>query len=398
MKNKTHGKVTQWSKGRYEVYPESRCRGKRHVVSDVSRNFAKHGFLPLCLLDNKRCLLSEITVIPTHQCWEKANRVLYVEYLLAPFILVMNCLVVVTTLSTESLRKVPSMLLVTNMAASDLFIGVYSLVITCYRHALPYPKFVGVKRYLCPTLGFFWVTGQFVAVLSSFLLTSERYVAIIFSMRPSVNFTPKLCLVCMLGSWTAAMLMASLPLFGIGTYTSTTFCVPIQPVKAIPHSFAYSTSIVSIGFLLYSISLPLYLHIFVHVRRSSHLMGVKRNGKLAKKISLLVVTNFTFFMLPVFVGVLWLFTKTFNNMAVTTREVLVGSLTTICFSTNSFLNPLLYAFRDRRFQIAIKHRLHRIIYRNRVFAQNITYITRRHTQSRAPESSYNIKPFTLSQL
>lgn len=380
LKNKTHVNVTRFREGLYDIYPESRCRGSRYVVSTVSRRFAKHGFLPVL---GEKCFASEMTIIPIHQCYDSANRVLYAEYFLTPLIIIMNLTVFVTTVTTKTLRKIPTMLLVANLAMSDFFIGVYSLAITASRHGMSYPRFVGVLNHLCPALGFLWVLGQFAATLSSVLLTTERYVAIIFSMRPSISFTTRICLYSALVSWTIAVLMASLPLFRVGTYTTTTFCIPIQPAKGIPHSFAYSTSLVAIGVLLYTITLPMYVHIFVHVRKSGSQMGIKRDGKLAKKISILVISNLTFFLLPIIIGLLWLFTQTFDKVSLQTREILVGSFTTVCFSINSFLNPLLYAFRDRRFRLTIKQRCYRLLHPNTTFVQQFNYSLRSGVETRS---------------
>ena len=341
-------------------------------MHNVSRTIAGYGFLPICLLENQRCFSSQITIIPMHRCWDSANNVLYVEYFFAPLILVLNFIVFSTTLTTKSLRNVPAMLLVSNLAISDFFLGVYSLVITCLRHAMSYQIFVGTMDQLCPFLGFLWCSGQFVAAVSALLLTTDRYVAIIFSMRPNTRFSPKTCLISIIISWTLALLVASLPFLRIGTYTSTTFCLPIQPAKGIPHSFAYSASLVAIGIVLYIITIPMYVHIFLHVRRSGNQMGVKRDGKLAKKISILVVSNFMFFLLPIFIGLTWLFTKAFHSIPLTTREILVGSFTTICFSVNSFINPLLYAFRDRRFLFVIRQRYHRLFHSNSIEIFNAT--------------------------
>ena len=134
----------------------------------------------------------------------------------------------------------------------------------------------------------------------------------------------------------------------------------------IPHSFAYSASLVAIGVVLYVVTIPMYLHIFLHVRRSGNRVGVKNYAKLAKKISILVFSNFMFFLLPTFIGFVWLFTKAFDSVPLTTREILVGSFTTICFSVNSFLNPLLYSFRDRRFLFVIRQRYCRLLHPNNI--------------------------------
>ena len=366
VKNKTHDNVTHFKRGTYDYYPMKHCRGSRFMVHNVSRTIAGHGFLPICLLGNQQCFSSQITVIPVHRCWNGANNVLCVEYFFAPLTVVLNFIVFSTILTTKSLCKVPSMLLVSNLAISDFFVGVYSLVITSLRHAMSYQIFVGAMDQLCPFLGFLWCSCQFVAAVAALLLTTDRYIAIIFFVRPKAKFSPKACLISVIISWTLALLVASLPFLGIGSYTSTTFCLPIQPAKGIPHSFAYSASLVAIGVVLYVITIPMYLHIFLHVRRSGNRVGVKNNGKLAKKISILVFSNFMFFLLPTFIGFVWLFTKAFDSIPLTTREILVGSFTTICFSVNSFLNPLLYSFRDRRFLFVIRQRYRRLLHPNNI--------------------------------
>ena len=263
VKNETHDNVTLFKRGTYDYYPMTRCRGSRFIIHNVSRTIAGHGFLPICLLENQRCFSSQVTIIPMHRCWNGANKVLYVEYFFALLIVVLNFIIFSTTLTTKSLKNVPAMLLVCNLAISDFFLGVYSLVITCLRHGMSYQMFAGAMDQLCPFLGFLWCSCQFVAAVSALLLTTDRYVAIIFSMRPNTKFSPKACLISLIISWTLALLVASLPFLRIGTYTSTTFCLPIQPTKEIPYSFAYSASLVAIGLVLYIITIPMYLHIYL---------------------------------------------------------------------------------------------------------------------------------------
>ena len=84
-------------------------------------------------------------------------------------------------------------------------------------------------------------------------------------------------------------------------------------------------------------------------------MGHQNRWKANKEdVNIWVISNLTFFHLSIIVGLLWLFARTFNNVSLQTKEILVGSFTTVCFSINFFLNPLLYAFRDRIFRLTIK--------------------------------------------
>ena len=156
------------------------CRGSRFMVHNVLRTIAGHGFLPICLLENQQCFSSQITIIPVHRCWNGAINDFCIGYFFAPLTVVLNFIIFSTILTTKSLKKVPSTLLVSNLAISDFFVGVYSLLITSLRQAMSYQIFVGAMNQLCPFLGFLWCSCQFVAAVSALLLTTDRYIAITF--------------------------------------------------------------------------------------------------------------------------------------------------------------------------------------------------------------------------
>ena len=113
------------------------CRSSRFMVHNVSRTIVGSGFLPICLLENQQCFSSQITIIPVHRCWNGANNVLCVEYFFAPLTVLLNFIVFSTILNTKSLKKVPSMLLVSNLAiATSLSEFILSLLLVCVMQCL----------------------------------------------------------------------------------------------------------------------------------------------------------------------------------------------------------------------------------------------------------------------
>lgn len=331
------------------------CRAIKYKVKNTSMTFAKHGFFPVCVAQDEKCFHSEISVTPIHRCWATDNNVLNVEFLIGTLGLLLNVTVFVTTFSVKSLRSNVSMLLIGNMAISDFLISAYSVAITSARK-LPYVKFLTIMTDFCRFWGLVWLLGQLVTVTTSVLLTLERYWAVIYYANPSKRMTSRRAVAGIIFCWLVALALAVLPLVGVGVYTSNTYCIPIRPRRDIPRMFEFSIALTLIGIILYFITLPLYFKMYLFVRKSCHQMRVGRESALAKRIALLVITNMVFFMFPVVLALLWLVSDAFQKLPPIFEEILTGVVPTICFTINSFINPLLSAFRHERFKQSLRKR------------------------------------------
>lgn len=361
-------KTKKYKEGNYGDYIVWRCRGIDYTVSMETQRFAKYGFYPECFGANRKCYESQIKGTKSHRCWRTDNLILYVEYLIAIVSICLNVTVVSVTLSSP-LKKNVAMLLVSNLAFNDLLNGIYSVSLTIGRQASSYTKFLTYSNGLCSVLGFLWVLAQFGTIQTSLLLTVERYFTIVFSMRPHLKPTTAACKFFIAVTWLISIVAAVLPLVGVGSYVTNTYCVPMQPSKLVPGSFMYSVSLSVYGVFLYFLTVPIYIKIFAYVRHSSQQVGIKRDAKIAGRILILVLTNMVFFLTPILIALLWLLTDVFKkNISVEARNVLVGVLPTFCFSLNSFLNPLLYAFRNNRFKQALRFRLNRLVIRQTAVA------------------------------
>ena len=332
------------------------CRADEYSVKNTSMTFAKHGFFPACVAQKESCFHSEISVTPIHRCWETDNNILNAEFLIGTLGVLLNVTVFVNIFSKKSLRNNVSLLLMSNMAISDFMISVYSVALTSARQ-LTYVKFLPTMPTLCRCLGLLWLLGQVVTVMTSVLLTLERYFAVTHFARPTKRMTLRRACTGIVCCWLVALVLALLPLVGVGVYTSNTYCVPIRPRRDIPYMFEFSVGLTLLAIVLYSVTLPLYLKMYLFVRsRVRQRARVNHESALAKRIALLVISNMLFFIFPVMVSLLWLASDTLQNLPTSIESVLTGVIPTVCFSINSLINPLLSAFRHDRFKKALRER------------------------------------------
>lgn len=284
------------------------------------------------------------------------NLFLNIEFILGPVAFVLNIIVIVNTVLTPKLRTNVAMILVCNIALSDAFLSLYSILITSIRK-MPYVKFYVVMSSVCPCLGFMWLMAQCVTIMTLVFLTVERYLAIVYCMSPAVRMRQKQAIRCAVSSWIVAIIVAILPVCGIGVYTTNTYCIPLYRKKDIPHMYGFSVGITVGSMALYSTTIPLYIHIYRFVKHNG-LEGFNRaDSSVARKIAVMVGCNMFFFCFPVFIGLLWVsfhFTKGLDPVV---KEIITGVIPTIAFTLNCLINPLLYAYRNKSFVHALRDRL-----------------------------------------
>ena len=351
--NNINIETAQLQKGEYLVGIMEDCRLNQFQASEEVAEFAKHGFFPQCLETSSACYEHEIRVTPIHRCWDGDNKILYVEFIISPVAMVLNLTVILVTLTTRVLRRNVTMFLTSNMALSDFMISLYTLILVTMR-LRPYTEFLLIMDNLCNAIGFIWVTGQIVSIKTSIILSAERYLAVVYCMKPSVRVTRKIAVGLVALTWCLGVAVAVLPLAKISVYNGNTYCIPIRPIKDIPHSYQLSVGLSLWGILLYIITIPMYVKIFLAVKKSSERAGIKRDGTLARRIGTLVLSNMVFFLFPIIIAFLWLTTNLRVTMSPQSRATLTSIVPTLLFSFNSLINPLLYAFRAEKFQKALK--------------------------------------------
>ena len=325
------------------------CRAKISKYSLTLQLYAKHGFVPECFAKGSSCYNNEVTERSEAPCRDVNIRVLALEYLFGPIAIVLNLVVVLTTAFSERLRRNIAMVLVSNLAFGDLLNGIYSVIIAVVHHVYEYKetrKFADTK---CNFIGPMWLLGQTIAVSCSLVLTYERYRSVVNSVKVKSRMKMKTARIAILCCWIGSLIVAFLPFVGVGMYSIGTFCIPIYPVKSIPHQFWYSIIVTLVACLMYLATLPLYVRLYLYVKKSSSRIGSTTDVALAKRIFVLVISNMFFFLLPIAISLAWSILSRKQVMSRVVAEVLTSSFCVICLTVNSCLNPVLYALRNKTF-------------------------------------------------
>ena len=280
-----------------------------------------------------------------NRCWDAQLLAVNCQSFLGGLAVLLNLVVFVTIITSKTLRKNVSMLFVCNMAFSDVVLGVYFICIYIYHNSSSFYDLRESSRLICFKFGWLWVVGQAGSVFTSFLLTLERYLVIVYSMDQDVRITRRMAMILISCSWLIAIFLIGFALYYNLYLHSPMLCIPIA-FSAKPHLIIHSFTI-SVGtltLLCYLITFIFYIHIYITVKRSAQNAGIKRESKLAKNIALLVSTNVFFFVLPVLcVSVMVMIGSQDINEAV--MELLSTVFLVMCLSLNSCFNPILHALR-----------------------------------------------------
>lgn len=283
-------------------------------------------------------------------CWDKTLIVFKVQGIVGIVGLIFNMVVVLNVISSKLLRQNVSMLFVWNMALSDTLLCLYAIVIEIHvnSHSFHYLHHNASENNW--KIGWLWTLGQASSVITSFIMTLERYLVIVFTMKPDLRISRRMARVMIVACWVASFSIAGYALH-FNLYSHFFLCMPVRLKVINPdhlHTFIFGSVLLSIGLILYLASFFLYIHIYIVAKRTAQSAGVRRESQMVKRIAVLVGSNVFFFYFPVFAtGAISIFYPRSLN---TTAYVLVS----MSISFNSCLNPFIHAFRNDRFKQVFK--------------------------------------------
>ena len=122
--------IENFKEGEFFEGRKGECRAMKHTYSDHLKHFATYGFYSTCFEVDTKCYSTMVESTPIHRCWDTDNHILNLEYVIGPIAIVLNFLVLFITLTTPKLFKNVAMLLVCNIAFSDLCLALYTILIT----------------------------------------------------------------------------------------------------------------------------------------------------------------------------------------------------------------------------------------------------------------------------
>lgn len=170
------------------------------------------------------------------------------------------------------------------------------------------------------------------------IITLERCYAITNAMHPNKRIRMRHAIPIMLGGWAYSLLMSAMPLFGFSNYSSTSICLPMETRDS--WDSAYLVLIIGNSGVAFGFIAACYGQIYKSLgkeTRQAHRHASRMEMTVAKKMALLVFTNFACWAPIAFFGLTALAGFPFIDVA-KSKILLV-----FFYPLNSCADPYLYA-------------------------------------------------------
>ncbi|KAM5292627.1 lutropin-choriogonadotropic hormone receptor [Ctenodactylus gundi] len=255
-----------------------------------------------------------------------------------------NLTVLLVLLTSRYKLTVPRFLMC-NLSFADFCMGLYLLLIASvdsqtrgqyYNHAIDWQTGSG-----CSAAGFFTVFASELSVYTLTAITLERWHTITYAVRLDQKLRLRHAIPVMLGGWLFSMLIAMLPLVGVSSYMKVSICLPMDVETTL--SQVYILTILILNVAAFIVICACYIKIYFAVQ-NPELMAANKDTKIAKKMAILIFTDFTC-MAPIsFFAISAAFKVPL--ITVTNSKVLL----VLFYPINSCANPFLYAIFTKAFR------------------------------------------------
>ena len=180
---------------------------RKSVNIQVERNKSRCTKQRTCVfIANRTKIITERVNI----CWEIINKLRPVLFTLGTIAIVSNLIVLGTVWGVKSLRTCTPFLLVSHMSFCDTLVGVYSFGMAFGHGQESLDEFDAWKGFYCPAFRSIFIFAEVAGSLTSLLMTSERYLAIVFCMRPNVRLGQRAIAADLVLFWIAGVSSAAL--------------------------------------------------------------------------------------------------------------------------------------------------------------------------------------------
>ncbi|KAM9187401.1 LOW QUALITY PROTEIN: lutropin-choriogonadotropic hormone receptor [Dugong dugon] len=258
---------------------------------------------------------------------------------------VMGNMTVLFVLLTSRYRLTVPRFLMCNLSFADFCMGLYLLLIASvdsqtkgqyYNHAIDWQTGSG-----CSAAGFFTVFASELSVYTLTVITLERWHTITYAVQLDQKLRLRHAIPIMLGGWLFSTLLAMLPLMGVSSYMRVSICLPMDVESTL--SQVYILTILILNVVAFIIICACYIKIYFAVQ-NPELMATNKDTKIAKKMAILIFTDFTC-MAPIsFFAISAAFKVPL--ITVTNSKVLL----VLFYPVNSCANPFLYAIFTKAFR------------------------------------------------
>ena len=351
--------------------PESQMEWEDKIQFGTTLDFITSGFFPTCLM-NDVCYIDQYHYPFATAVDDVTVKSSFALYTTGSMALLVNLTVVLFVLFNKSLRGDLTVRLILNIAVCDVLIGLVTILYARFHYDSVLVRYLedslrennakdGAYGYDREWQKFQNIMGPILTsavtseVFGSFILMLEKFLKIVFAMKPELRVGRRTALMFLMFSWILSVTFGVLPVFEVGNmkYTEEYSVTPLPADAAANgnHTFRLAAGLQIALLMIQFVSFVLYVPIFAVVKKSGANVGVRREGTLAKKIALLIFTSLIFFTVPVIMAA-------FQNQIA--DKVSMGRYTfqefqwlrfvgmmfpMFCLSLSALLNPFLYAVR-----------------------------------------------------
>ena len=318
------------------------------------RSFAEYYFFPTCTLSDSNCQRQFGTSEARNRCLETGGPILIACIVIGFAAIVANLVVLVVILKADKLRRKPSMMLVCSLAVSDTIVASYAVALGCIYQLIDQENFQSRLDDVCPYLGFLAVSGLALTAFSSLLITTQRYLVVVHSMKHHLHMRVKSTMGCVAMTTAAALLLATWAYLTPRVFQGRETCIPVYGPET-RMSFGFGLTNMIICALFYVLTFGLYAKIYITAKKSAENLGIRgRKALLLKKIGLIVVTNFVLGLSPFLIVSIGISVVSHGRHNYHEAWVVLGLYVPIlCTSVNALVDPMIYAYRNAQFKRAV---------------------------------------------
>lgn len=255
-----------------------------------------------------------------------------------------NLTVMIVLLTARGKLTVPKFLMC-NLSFADVLMGFYLLLIASvdvhslgeyFTYAVSWQNDGG-----CQVAGFLTVFSSELSVFVLTVITLERWYAISQAIYVNKRLRMRQATCLMFAGWIFALVMAVLPLFGISSYGAVSMCLPMETIDIFDK--VYILALLAFNGIAFIVICGCYVSMFMKVRASEN-MARSNDATIAKRMAILVLTNFICWAPIAFFG----FTAAFGLplIDITNSKILL----VFFYPFNSCANPFLYAILTKQFR------------------------------------------------
>uniref|UniRef100_A0A8C4L3W5 Lutropin-choriogonadotropic hormone receptor n=1 Tax=Equus asinus TaxID=9793 RepID=A0A8C4L3W5_EQUAS len=331
------------------TYPSHCCAFRNLPTKDYSASFAESE-LSGWDYDDGFCPHKTLRCAPEPDAFNPCEDIMGYDFLrvliwLINILAIMGNVTVLFVLLTSHYKLTVPRFLMCNLSFADFCMGLYLLLIASvdsqtkgqyYNHAIDWQTGSG-----CSAAGFFTVFASELSVYTLTVITLERWHTITYAIQLDQKLRLRHAIPIMLGGWLFSTLIAMLPLVGVSNYMKVSICLPMDIETTL--SQVYILTILILNVVAFFIICACYIKIYFAVQ-NPQLIATNKDTKIAKKMAVLIFTDFTC-MAPIsFFAISAAFKVPL--ITVTNSKVLL----VLFYPVNSCANPFLYAIFTKAFR------------------------------------------------